>query len=140
MNYSLLRRTTVARQATLEKELRAAKATVTSAEKELKSLGEILGALKGVDGAAMPRGTSKVKGKRRKGGKWRPGHPGRPPKWYSEKMKGKGKTKASKATKPARKAKRKKRTASPKMLAALEKARAAMAAKRAATASAPASS
>jgi len=133
MNYGLLRRTTTARQATLEKELREARATVAASEKELHSIGQILAALKGTEGAAVSarRGKAKAKSKRRKGGKWKKGRPGRPPKWYTEKMKGKATAKkASKATKPAKKAKRKKRTASPKMLAALAKARAARAAKR----------
>ena len=137
MNYAQLRRTAITRQATLEKELREAKSTVSAAEKELASLSQILGALKGVDGAKVTLG-GKARTKRRKGGKLRPGHPGRPPKWYIEQQKGKGKGKAAKTPKAMKKVARKKRPASPKMLAALAKAREKLAAKRAAATAPPA--
>jgi hypothetical protein len=137
MNYGHLRRTAVARQSALESELREARATVSAAEKELKSLDQILAALKGSKGAALSTRRGKGKAKGRKGGKWRLGHPGRPPKWYTEKMKGK---KGTESSRPAPKAlrTRKKRVATPKMLAALARAREAMAAKRAAAAALPA--
>jgi hypothetical protein len=88
---------------------------------ELEKIDHALEALRGL-GGPVARGAAT----RRKGGKWRKGHPGRPPRWFVEKQRTKG------ARKPAKRKSRRKRKASAKQLAAMAKAREALAAKRAA--------
>ncbi len=86
---------------------------------EIDSLDAVVQSLRG-----MGAGRAGRTPQRARRGTWRPGHPGRPPKWYVEQQQGKGKRKG------ARKAGKRKRRASAKMLASLAKARAALAAKR----------
>ncbi len=86
---------------------------------EVGKIDHALEALRGLGGPVARGGAT-----RRKGGKWRKGNPGRPPKWFVEKQKGKG------AKNPAKR--KGKRKVSAKRLASLAKARAALAAKRAA--------
>lgn len=145
-NYGKMAKDAADRRGELEGELRAAKKTVASCEAEIAVLDQILAALKGAAPAgAAKRGRPKGSGRRaksgraaaKKPGKWRPGRPGRPPKWYVEQQK--GKATGTKAASSRRVATRKK-SASPKMLAALAKAREVLAAKRAAAARTPASS
>ena len=97
-NYAKMAREAAERRRTLESDLVRARKTVKECEKELEVLGQILGALKGVGKVAAPAGRG---GRRRKGGKWRPGKPGRPPKWYVEKQKAAGKKPAKRRTRRA---------------------------------------
>jgi hypothetical protein len=115
------------RRETLKARIASAKESLATMEKELGTLDRILEALSGTD-----LKTASSRGGRRKGGKWRRGKPGRPPQWYLDQQKAKGKAKA------AKKAPRKKRTVSAKVLAGLAKAREALAKKRAAAAQAAA--
>jgi hypothetical protein len=141
LNFRSMAKSASRRKEVLESKISAAKTDLVAMEEELKVLETILEALpKGAAsrGPGRPLGA----GKKRKGGKWRPGRPGRPPKWYLDQQKGKGK--GAKARKPARSAKHakvkkpgRKRPASEKQLAAMAKARAALAAKRAALVVAP---
>jgi len=78
---------------------------------------------KGLSGGTSGRNHRKAK-RGRKPGTWKPGHPGRPPKWYAAKQKAKGEQK------PPKKAGKRKKGASAKVLAGLAKALAALAAKR----------
>ena len=108
-NYAKMAREAIDRRKTLETELASARRTVKDCEKELAVLAQIIGALKGVDGGPARGGprSAKKAGKRRKGGKWRPGHPGRPPKWYVEQQKAAGGAKKGgkrRGRKPGRKA------------------------------------
>ena len=92
-----------------------------SLEREIDKIDGVLEVLRGL-GGSVARGA----GRRRQGGKWRPGRPGRPPNWYVDQREAKG------AKVPAKKRSRRKRRASPRQLAAMAKARSALAAKRAA--------
>jgi hypothetical protein len=87
------------RRRELEGELRAAKKTVSSCEAEITVLDQILAALKGAaPSAPAKRGRPAGSGRRakagraaaKKPGKWRPGRPGRPPKWYVEQQRAAG--------------------------------------------------
>jgi len=91
-NYAKMARDAADRRRTLESELEQARKTVKECEKELAVLAQIIGALKGVGPAPGRRGPKpgRKAGKRRKGGKWKKGHPGRPPKWYVEQQKAAG--------------------------------------------------
>ncbi len=90
-NYAKIRRDAVARRGVLQDEMERAKRTAAECEKEIAVLDQIIGALKGVDGRSRGGKVGRpAKGGRKKGGKWRKGHPGRPPKWYVEQQKGKG--------------------------------------------------
>lgn len=115
-NYAKMARDAADRRKTLETELDGARKTVKDCEKELAVLSQIIGALKGVAPAAGRRGprpgpkpgrkAGRKAGKRRKGGKWKKGHPGRPPKWYVEQQKAAGgakKTRKRRGRKPGRK-------------------------------------
>ncbi len=88
---------------------------------ELEKVDGALSALRGV-GAATARGR---KAGRKKGGTWKPGSRGRPPAWYTAKMKAKGAKKA-----PKRKAAKRKRKVSAAQLEGLAKARAVVLANR----------
>jgi hypothetical protein len=100
-DYAKMRRDASSRKTSLEKELETARATVKDCEKELVVVQQILDALKG---ASMGKGGGKAP--RGKPGKWRPGRPGRPPKWYVEQQKGKkaagGGAKKRRGRKPGR--------------------------------------
>ncbi|MCK6482204.1 MAG: hypothetical protein L6R43_19265, partial [Planctomycetes bacterium] len=98
-NYGKMAKDAADRRGELEGELRAAKKTVASCEAEIAVLDQILAALKGAAPAgAAKRGRPKGSGRRakagraaaKKPGKWRPGRPGRPPKWYVEQQKAAG--------------------------------------------------
>lgn len=111
------------RQATLERQVSKAEESIQSWKKEISSLDEVVFSLKGMKGGTTGRNLKRAKpGKKR--GTWKAGHPGRPPKWYTEQQKAKGKGK------PAKRAGKRKKAASAKMLAGLAKAREALAAKR----------
>src|SRR5690349_13615810 len=102
-NYAKMAREAADRRRALESDLEKARRTVKECEKELAVLSQILGALKGV----KPARGGGPKGKRRKGGKWKPGKPGRPPKWYVEQQKaggGKKKGRKRRGRKPGRRA------------------------------------
>ena len=105
-NYAKIRRDAVTRRKELQGDLERARRTVQSCEREIKVLDQIVTALEGVDGRGMGKvkggRPAKAAGRRRKGGKWRKGHPGRPPKWYVEQQKaeGGGKKKARRGRKP----------------------------------------
>jgi hypothetical protein len=113
-------------RANLESKVAHAEQSIAGWKGEMDSLD---GAISALGGKGRTEGRTGAKGRKR--GTWRPGHPGRPPKWYIRQQKTKG-TKS--ATKPAKRAtkSRRKRKASPKQLAAMAKAREALAAKRAA--------
>ena len=101
-DYAKIRRDAVLRRKELQSELERSRRTAGACEKEIAVLDRIVSALKGVDGRTAGRASG---GKRaRKGGKWRPGHPGRPPKWYVEQQKAAGgkKKMARIVRKPAR--------------------------------------
>lgn len=101
-NYAKIRRDAVTRRKELQVDLERSRRTAGACEKEIAVLDQIIGALKGVDG----RSVGKAAGGKRKGGKWRPGHPGRPPKWYVEQQKEKGgKKKARRGKKAGRRRK-----------------------------------
>ena len=111
------------RQATLERQVSKAEESIQSWKKEIRSLDEVVTSLKGMSGGKAGRNLPTAKrGKKR--GTWRAGHPGRPPKWFTDQQQAKGKRK------PAKKAGKRKKVASAKVLAGLAKARAALAAKR----------
>jgi len=111
------------RQATLERQVSKAEESIQSWKKEISSLDEVVFSLKGMKGGAAGRNLKRAKPGRKRG-TWKAGHPGRPPKWYTEQRKAKGKQK------PTKKAGKRKKAASAKVLAGLAKARAALAAKR----------
>jgi hypothetical protein len=98
-DYAKMARDTTRRRKTLQRELAAAKRAAGACESELAVLEQIIAALKGVEPGAGRRGAKAGRrgGKRgpkrgrRRGGKWRQGHPGRPPKWWVEQQKGKAK-------------------------------------------------
>lgn len=107
-SYASMRKEASDRRKALAAELAAARAAVVSCEKEIEVLDQILRALKGAGaGPGRPPRTAAGGSKKakKKGGKWRPGRPGRPPKWYVEQQKaaGKGSPKAGGRKKPARK-------------------------------------
>ncbi len=118
-NYGKMAKDAAARKNELQSELAAAKKTVAGCESELAVLEQILGALKGAAPAAPGRrrkaGRRAKPGRRAKAagrgaakrGKWRPGRPGRPPKWFVEQQKAAGGGKPGrKAGKRGRKARR----------------------------------
>ena len=92
-NYAKIRRDAVQRRQVLQDDLAGAKRSVAASEKEIAVLDQIISALKGVGGVAHrgPGRPPKAGGRRRKGGKWRKGHPGRPPRWYVEQQAALGK-------------------------------------------------
>jgi hypothetical protein len=115
-------------RAKLESKVAIAEQTIAGWKSEMDSLD---GAISSLGGTGRKTGRSRgAKGRKR--GTWKPGHPGRPPKWFLEQQKAKG----AKGMKPAKKAakakpaKRKKRV-SAKQLAGLARARAVLAEKRA---------
>jgi len=107
------------RRETLVRQVSRAEESIKGWKGEIESLDAVVHSLRGL-GAGRAGRTPRTARR----GTWRLGHPGRPPKWYVEQQKGKGKSKGM------RKAGKRKRRASAKMLASLAKARAALAAKR----------
>ena len=87
---------------------------------ELERIDAILESLRSLDADPVRQRSA-----RRKRGTWRPGRPGRPPRWYVEQI-GSRRQSTVRAGKP-------KRRASAKQIAALTKARTALAVSRAAT-------
>jgi hypothetical protein len=117
-------------RAKLERKVTQAEASISDWKSQMDSLDGAISALGGGGRRGRPKGTG-AKGRKR--GTWRVGHPGRPPQWYIDQQKAKGK----KAPKPAKAKKgKRKRKASAKQLAAMAKAREALAAKRKAAAKA----
>ncbi len=98
-DYSKMARDAAKRRKVLVAELDRARSTVTSCENEMKVLDQILDALKGAGGR---RGRGAKAGAKKRG-KWRPGRPGRPPKWWVEQQKKAGK---GGARKPGRRKRR----------------------------------
>lgn len=162
LNYKTLAQATARRRAALLSKVAATKESLEAMERELRLLDGILRALPKSGGvgstgevaagrrsagrrSAGRRATAPSRAKPR--GKWRPGRPGRPPKWYLEQQ-----ARTPSGTNPGKRSGRKpsrrpgrvvrgtspnrlpraKRPPSEKQLAALAKARAARAAKRAA--------
>ena len=143
MNYRSMAKSASRRRETLQTKITSTKEELAAMEKELQVLD---GILKALPSGAMKVGPGRPRGRKRRGGKWRKGSPGRPPKWYVEKQKaagtGKAKRKAAKPKKApmpkappkAKPAKKVKKPVSAKVLAGLAKARAVLAAKRQAAA------
>jgi hypothetical protein len=85
IDFSKMARAAARRRKSLEKELERARAAVDECAKELGRIDAVLDALGGGGG----RRGGATRG-RRKGGRWRPGRPGRPPNWWIEQQKKKG--------------------------------------------------
>ena len=102
-DYPRMAKDAAKRRAELQGDLARAKKSVAACEKEIAVLDQILSALKG-SGSGIARRGRPAKGgrgkKRRKGGKWKAGKPGRPPEWWRKKQR---------ALKAAKKPGRKKR-------------------------------
>ena len=113
-------------RAKLESKVAQAERSIAGWKGEMESLDGAISALGGAGRRGRPKG---AKGRTR--GTWKPGSRGRPPQWYVEQQKAKGKRKPARKAPKARPTTRK-RKVSPKVLAALAKAREARARKRAA--------
>lgn len=122
LNLNSMAKAASRRRDSLQSRISSTREDLAAMEKELEVLD---GILKAIPSTGLARGTGRPRG--RKGGKWRPGRPGRPPQWYIDQQKGKVQKPAKQATKA-----KKKRKASAKQLAAMAKAREALAKKRAA--------
>jgi hypothetical protein len=75
------------RRKALAREIAKARQALNALEDEMTIVDQVLSALAGPRRMGRPR--RGPRGGRVRGGRWRPGKPGRPPKWWVEQQKGK---------------------------------------------------
>ena len=118
------------RRRKLQASIQSHRKSIAELEREVKDLDGVIAALGKLSKAPTGPGRKVRAGKSstRRRGTWKPGKPGRPPKWFQAKKAAGAKTARRKTSAKRPTAKRptaKKRKLSPKQLAALAKARAA---------------
>ena len=86
-NYTKMARDAENRRKEVARLLAKARREVDACERELTVLTDVLAALKGTGSSGKSAIRRRGRGRKaRRGGKWRPGRPGRPPEWWREKQ------------------------------------------------------